>query len=244
MSTEDAPATIEDPLSLSRDEVIAIVSRAHLGSASADSKRAAETLAARSKLPQRVAENLGAGLGQWDFFPEIAEIVDFAFAYVAPETTEDVWAIARTWAADDAGSRKTLMTLVGRDILHHELKRIDVPELRELIEEGRPARAREIRERLGLPVATRPQGKASRAASPGTPKAPKAEKAIPARMPKPEFKRPPPAAPPPAARRFHHPKFGDGVLKAQEGEGPEAKLTIRFDGGEKILLARFVSELP
>jgi hypothetical protein len=238
-----------DPTSapLSRDELIALVGRAHLGSASADDQRAGATLAAHSRLPKRVAENLGAGFGQWDFFPEIEDIVDFAVAYVPPTTQEELWTLARTWAADDAASRPTLMTLVGRDILHHELRRIDVPSLRELVDEPKRTRARELRTNLGLDVSPLAQAKAAAGAprparnTKSAAAAPKWE--IPARMPKPEFKAPAKPGPTPEARRFRHPKFGDGVLRAQDGAGPEAKLTIEFANGPKTLLARFVTEL-
>lgn len=234
--------------SLSREELIALVSRAHLGSASADSQRAGATLAAHSRLPKRVAENLGAGFGQWDFFPEIADIVDFAVAYVPPTTQEELLALARTWAADDAASRPTLMSLVGRDILDHELRRIDVPSLRALVDEPKPARARELRTALGLDVPPLGQKKApagARRPAQGTKSAPAAPKReIPTRMPKPEFKPPAKPAPAPAPKRYRHPKFGDGVLRAQDGAGPEAKLTIEFPTGPKTLLARFVTELP
>ncbi|HEX8796173.1 MAG TPA: hypothetical protein VF765_34725 [Polyangiaceae bacterium] len=232
---------------LSREELIALVGRAHLGSASADDERAGATLAAHSRLPKRVAENLGAGFGQWDFFPEIPDIVDFAVGYVPPTSEEELWALARTWAADDAASRPTLMTLVGRDILDHELRRIDVPTLRELVDEPKPARARELRMNLGLDVPPLAQTKAAAGArrprreTKGAPAAPKRE--IPTRMPKPEFKAPAKPAPAPEAKRYRHPKFGDGVLRAQDGAGPEAKLTIEFATGPKMLLARFVTEL-
>ena len=232
---------------LSREELIALVRRAHLGSASADHQRAGATLAAHSRLPKRVAENLGQGLGQWDFFPEIPDIVDFAVAYVPPTTQEELWALARTWAADDAASRRTLMTLVGRDILDQELRRIDVPSLRELVDEPRPARARELRMSLGLDVPPLAQARAAPGArrpareTKSAPTAPKRE--IPTRMPKPEFKAPAKPAPAPPAKRYRHPKFGDGVLRAQDGAGPEAKLTIEFATGPKTLLARYVTEL-
>jgi hypothetical protein len=49
--------------------------------------------------------------------------------------------------------------------------------------------------------------------------------------------------PPPPPRRFQHPKFGEGVLERLEGEGPDAKLTIKFGAGSKTLLARYVSEV-
>jgi hypothetical protein len=232
---------------LSREDLIALVRRAHLGSASADDQRAGATLAAHSHLPKRVAENLGAGFGQWDFFPEIPAIVDFAVAYVPPTTEEELWALARAWAADDAASRPTLMTLVGRDILDQELRRIDVPSLRELIDEQRPTRARELRMNLGLDVAPLAQTKAAARgrrpaqATKSAPAAPKRE--IPLRMPKPEFRAPAKPAPAPEAKRYRHPKFGDGVLRAQDGAGPEAKLTIEFATGPRTLLARFVTEL-
>ena len=237
-------SSTEESTTLSREEVIALVTRAHLGSKTEDSKLAGTTLAAQSKLPQRVAENLGAGFGQWDFFPEIADIVDFALAYVPPANEEDVWKLARAWAADDAASRQTLLTLVGREILQHELRRIDIPALREMIEEGRPERARELRAALGLEVPAGPKAKAARKAPAKRGAAPTSAPDTPRRMPKPEFKPPPKAAPPPEAKRYQHPKFGEGVLQSQEGSGPEAKLTIKFEGGPKTLLARFVTEVP
>lgn len=233
----------------SRDELITMVAHAHKDAPYAESALAGRTLAAQSKLPKVVAENLGAGFGQWDFFPEAAEIVDFALAYAPPSTPDEVWAIARAWAADDADARPTVLALIGRDILQHELRRIDVPELRALIDETSAARARELRVQLGLAVAAEPVGgarpKAARAPSPkkrasaGGP-----AREIPTRMPKPEFKRPPPPPPPVAAKRFQHPKFGEGVLVSQEGAGEGAKLTIAFEGGPKTLLARFVTEIP
>jgi hypothetical protein len=232
---------------LSREELIALVKCAHMGSASADDQRASATLAAHSRLPKRVAENLGAGFGQWGFFPEISDIVDFAVAYVPPTTQEQLWALARTWAADDAAARHTLMALVGRDILDHELRRIDVPSLREVVDEHRPTRARELRMSLGLDAPPLAPAKAaagprrSTQATKGAPAAPKRE--ITTRMPKPEFRAPAKPAPAPEAKRYRHPKFGDGVLRAQDGAGPEAKLTIEFATGPKTLLARFVTEL-
>ncbi len=75
-------------------------------------------------------------------------------------------------------------------------------------------------------------------------KPPAAEKRPPpTQMPKPDFKRPAKAAPPADAKRFQHPKFGVGVLEAQDGVGPDAKLTIKFESGSKTLLARYVTEL-
>jgi hypothetical protein len=57
-----------------------------------------------------------------------------------------------------------------------------------------------------------------------------------------------PTAPPaggvePTAPRFRHPKFGLGVLVRREGQGPEAKLTVRFDSSEKTVLARFLEQV-
>jgi hypothetical protein len=62
-------------------------------------------------------------------------------------------------------------------------------------------------------------------------------------MPKPKLKAPAKPAAAPEPKRYRHPKFGDGVLRAQDGVGPEAKLTIEFATGQKTLLARFVTEL-
>jgi hypothetical protein len=214
-------------------------------------------LAAQSRLPKVIAENLGAGFGQWDFFPEAADIVDFAFAYVPPETEEELWTLARAWAADDALARPTLMALVGREIVQHELRRIAIPALAAFFDEARPARARELRVTLGLEVAPAapPKTKSATprskpAAAPASAKSaapPSVTAASPpstgARMPKPEFKRAAKAPPPADAKRFEHPKFGQGVLQSQDGVGPEAKLTIKFEGGPKTLLAKYVTEL-
>jgi hypothetical protein len=224
----------------SRDELVAMVAHAHGDASYAESTLAGRTLAAQSKLPNIVAVNLGAGFGQWDFFPNAAEIVDFALAYVPPSSSDEVWAIARAWAADDAHARPTILALIGREILQHELRRLNVADdLRAVVEETRPTRARELRANAGLEVA------AAAAAPPAkAPRVKRAPKEIPTRMPKPEFKRPAAPPPPPAARQFQHPKFGEGVLVSQDGAGDDAKLTIKFGVGTKTLLARFVTELP
>jgi len=250
MSTHDEPSA-EPPLS--RDELIALVARAHQGFAYGEATLAGRKLAAQSKLPKAIAENLGAAFGQWDFFPEAADIVDFACAYVPPRTEEDIWALARAWASDDATGRPTLLALVGREILQHELRRIEVPKLRALMDETRPAPARAMRASLGLEVPAAPPAKAPKApgkrpktaaASHGRGAAPAQGGSLPVRMPKPAFVRSAKAAPPPPARRLFHPKFGEGVLESQDGVGPEAKLTIKFESGSKILLARYVTEIP
>jgi DNA helicase-2/ATP-dependent DNA helicase PcrA len=42
--------------------------------------------------------------------------------------------------------------------------------------------------------------------------------------------------------RVHHPQFGRGVVVGQEGRGPDARLTVRFEGAiTKKVLARFLS---
>jgi len=230
---------------LPRDELVALVSSAHRGAAYRDSAEAGRALAAQSKLPKVIAENLGAGFGQWDFFPEIEDLVDFALAYAPPASEEEVWAMARAWASDDARGRQTPMVLVGREILQHELRRIEIPQLRELFDEVSPARAHALRARLGLDVPAEPRAKApGKARKPaGDKRAPGPVRAIPTTMPKPEFKRPPPPPPPSAPRRFAHPKFGAGTLASQDGEGPDAKLTITFAAGSKTLLARYVTEV-
>lgn len=234
----------------SREELITMVTRAHGSAPYAESALAGRTLAASSKLPKIVAENLGAGFGQWDFFPSASEIVDFALGYVSPETPEDALALARAWAADDAGRRPTPLALVGREILQHELRRFDLPALRAVVDEVDPARARELRIGLGLEVAPEGKSAATTAAKSASPKPKRAAaaagppRAIPTRMPRPEFKRPPPAPAAADAKRFSHPKFGDGVLVSQDGLGEDAKLTIKFAAGTKTLLARFVTEVP
>ena len=240
----------DDPsaVPLSREELVTMVGRAHHDSAYGESTLAGKTLAAQSKLPKLIAENLGAGFGQWDFFPEASDIVDFACAYVPPSTVEEVWALARAWAEDDAASRHTILALVGREILIHELRRVDVPQLRELFEEKRSTRALTLRTTLGLAVpAAAPEKPKRKPATPGGPgatkAAPKAKFEIPARMPKPVFVPPPKREPPPPPKKFQHPKFGIGVLESQAGVGAEAKLTIKFEVGSKTLLAQFVTEV-
>ena len=42
-------------------------------------------------------------------------------------------------------------------------------------------------------------------------------------------------------RRVHHVKFGHGTVLDAEGEGPDMKLTVRFTGSIKKVLARFVT---
>jgi hypothetical protein len=194
---------------------------------------------------------LGAGFGQWDFFPEAADIVDFACGYTRPSTENELWEVARAWAADDAAARPTVMALIGRDVVQQELRRIDVPKLRALIDESSPARARDLRASLGLAVRSQGQAKATRDA-PARRDKPAPAKPAPARapaeagatrMPKPEFRPPVKAAPLPPAKRFAHPKFGTGVLESQDGVGPEAKLRIKFESGSKSLLAKYVTEL-
>lgn len=260
MTTEGTETTTEATPPLTRDELIALLTRAHGASAYAESSLAGKTLAAQSKLPKLVAENLGAGFGQWDFFPEIAAIVDFACNYVPPVNEEDMWTLAREWATDDAAGKHTTLRLIGQDLFIHELRRIDVPKLRALFEERRPGRALAIREELGLPVpekrarATKPEKAAPTAgaasASPdGTPGEPKPARVAlstsdgPIKMPKPKFVPPPKAPPPPPAKRYTHPKFGEGVLEAQAGVGDEAKLTVKFAGGSKTLLAKYLTEV-
>jgi hypothetical protein len=249
---------------LSREELVALVTRAHVGAPYAECKVAGAALADQSKLPRLIAENLGAGFGQWTFFPEASEIVEFASAYAPPATSDDVWSLARQWAADDAASRRTVLALVGKELLQTELRRIDVPELRALFAEPRGAGALVLRKQLGLDVPAprtpaptvggggdAPSPKRAEARPPRAPKVPAAAvKRVPVemtvdgvmKMPKPKFERAK-REPEPAARHFAHPKFGAGVLERIDGVGDDAKLTIRFPSGTKTLLARFVTEV-
>jgi hypothetical protein len=251
MPTSDEPAPNNPPMP--RDELVALVARSLAGSSTSESALAGRALAAQSQLPKLVAENLGAGFGQWDFFPDAADIVDFACAYARPSTEEELWTLARSWASDDAAARPTVMALIGRDVLQQELRRIDVPKLRELVDELKPTRARELRVSLGLEVgadAKAPGGAPAPRRKPTAPKPAPSEVRVEApaearemRMPKPVFKRPEKAAPPPPAKRFEHPKFGAGVLESRDGVGPDAKLTIKFESGSKTLLAKYVTEV-
>jgi hypothetical protein len=233
-----------DAAPVSRSELVTLVARSLQGASYAETKVAGQELASQSKLPRLIAENLGAGFGQWDFFPEAAEIVDFALAYTPPSTEEEVWALARKWAADDAAGRHTLLALVGRDVLQQELRRIAVPKLRELFDEVDPAREIALRKELGLEAPAGAPAPKRKAVGPRTPRAPVVKREIPTRMPKPEFKAPVKAPPPPPPKRFVHPKFGEGVLESQSGVGPEAKLTIKFASGSKTLQAQYLTELP
>jgi len=260
--TTDVDPALAAPAPASRAELVAMVSKAHQASSYADSSVAGKALAAQSRLPKLVAENLGAGFGQWDFFPEIGDIVDFALAYAPPSTEEEVWALARSWAADDAAGRRTVLVLVGKEILQHELRRVEVPKLRELFDEARPARALALRASLGLEMPPAAPPRAAKKRAPATPASPAASPDsaagapgpapprvppapdVPARMPKPAIVKPPKAPPPAPPKRFRHPKFGDATLVTADGAGPDAKLTLKFEVGTKILLARYVVELP
>jgi hypothetical protein len=58
-----------------------------------------------------------------------------------------------------------------------------------------------------------------------------------------------PAAPAPAGgrdgaggeERVRHPTFGVGVVLRRDGDGPDAKVVVRFEAGDKVLVARFVA---
>jgi len=243
MTTRDEIESADPPLT--RDELVKLVAHAHRDASYGESARAGRLLAAQSQVPRLVAENLGAGLGQWDFFPEAEEIVDFALAYAPPSNEEEVWTLARAWASVDAAAGRSVLALVGREILQLELRRIDVPVLRELFEEADPARARDLRCRLGLDVpAVAPANAPSKRTKRAAPKRAVGDvREIPTRMPKPAIRPPAKVAPPPP-KQFHHPKFGVGVLESQDGEGPGAKLTIRFGSGSRTLLAQYVTEVP
>lgn len=245
MTTEAAPIT--------REELVALVARAHHGAPYTECKQAGAELAAQSKLPKLIAENLGAGFGQWTFFPDAAEIVDFACAYAPPTTPDEVWALARTWAADDAASKHTVLALIGRDLLQTELRRIAVPELNAFFSE-RGATALATRERLGLEM---PKQKSREPAPESAPKKVAEPKPVRApikvtpvernadgtmKMPKPIPTRAKQEAPP-APRWFAHPKFGEGLLERVDGAGDDAKLTLKFESGTKTLQAKFVTEV-
>ena len=54
---------------LSREELITLVERTHKDASYADATAAGKVFTEHTKLPPKVAHNLGAGFGQWDFFP-------------------------------------------------------------------------------------------------------------------------------------------------------------------------------
>jgi hypothetical protein len=135
------------------------------------------------------------------------------------------------------------------------LRRIDVPKIRTLVVETNAARARELRAELGLdvPPSSAVKPPRARADKPVREKRPRPPPQAPApngdmlmKMPKPDWRAnaKPPPAPPPEPKRYSHPKFGEGVLQSSDGVGEDAKLTIKFEGGTKTLLARYVTELP
>lgn len=229
-----------------REELIPLVTKAHHDAPYAEATETGKLLAAESKLPKLVAQNLGAGFGQWNFFPEPAEIVDFALSYVPPEDEASMMELARKWSSDDAHDRHTILNLVGKEILTHELKRLDVPKLKELVEATRGTRALEVRKALGFEVPDMAVTEKKAARAPRARKEPAitAAREIPLKMPKPQFVKPPPKAPPPPARRFSHPKFGEGTLERSEGAGDDMKLTVKFETGTKTLLAKFLTEIP
>jgi len=237
-----------DEVPLTRDELITQVFKAHHGATYADASATGKALASQSKLPTVVAVNVGAGFGQWDFFPEATEIVDFALGYVPPSNEDEAMAMAKTWASDDANKRHTMLALIGRDILKHESRRLGLAKLQELCEETRATRANEMRKGLGLEIAAGAKldgpAKAPRESKPRAPKgAPKPEFQIPAMMPKPARAAPKKIEPRAPARRFSHPKFGEGVLERTEGVGEAAKHTVKFATGSKTLLAHFLTEI-
>ena len=230
-----------------RDELIPLIAKAHADAPYAEASEAGRLLAAESKLPRLVAQNLGAGFGQWDFFPEAAEVVDFALGYEPPADEDAMMELARKWASDDAQNRHTILNLVGNEILVHELKRLDVPKLKAMVEASRSTRALEARKALGFEI---PSGAIEKAAARTANREKKARepaitaaREIPLRMPKPQFVKPAPKAAPAAARRFSHPKFGVGLLEKTDGVGEEMKLTVKFESGTKTLLAKFLTEV-
>ena len=44
-------------------------------------------------------------------------------------------------------------------------------------------------------------------------------------------------------QRVQHSQFGKGVILDVNGKGPNAKLTVRFDAGVKVVIARFLTPL-
>ncbi|MCA3011652.1 MAG: hypothetical protein INH41_04545 [Myxococcaceae bacterium] len=44
-------------------------------------------------------------------------------------------------------------------------------------------------------------------------------------------------------QRVRHSQFGTGVVLDVAGNGPNAKLTVRFDAGVKVVIARFLTPL-
>ncbi len=231
---------------MEREELIALVSKAHLDSSVsyADAQAAGKAMVEASKLPALVAQNLGNGFGEWPFFPDVADVVDFALTYRPPTTEEELMSLARVWAEDEAQKKTTLMRLVGKEILLEELRRIDVPKLRELLKTRGEPQARALRKELGLAV--REGGGATAEKPKRAPRAPAPAATAtdgPVRMPKPKFVKPPPKALPAAVRRFSHPKFGEGTLEKSEGTGDDMKLTVKFEAGTKTLLAKFLTEI-
>ena len=214
-----------------RCRLVAMIARAHQASAYGESSVARKTLAAQSKLPKIIAENLGAGFGQWEFFPEASEIVDFAFAYVPPSTEDEVWALARSWASDDAAGRHTLMAGArrsGNSASRAPPDRDPRSSASSSKRLSRPARSR-FERASGSTSRRRPQligrRRSPRRSRNRRPR-PAPTRPIPTQMPKPEFKKPVKAGPAPPPKRFTHPKFGEGMLEAQDGTGDDAKLTI------------------
>jgi hypothetical protein len=213
------------PGDLSRDDLVALVARAYRAGASwSDGERAGQALAARSALPPEMAHQLGSGWGPLPFSGEPEELVDFALSYRAPSTAGELLALARLWAQDWIAGKKSLHAALGGDLVKQALSTVPLPELAPLmraLQRQREALMRAEMIKLGL-VSSLPEP---------LPEPPPAEPSAPA------------AAPVPVTRRFRHPKFGEGELLSEEGEGAQAKVTIRFRSGDKTLLASFVEPI-
>jgi hypothetical protein len=194
-----------------RAELEALLARVDANAPSVWWDRAGDALASMSKLPRELAHQLGSGTGQLPCWPPAAEIVDFALAYSPPTTRDEVLALARRWLEDEEAGRRSIHVAIGQALLQDAHRRLELRELDSII--------------AGLGVGTAPRRKValeSLRALVGI--APRARK----------------HAREPAVERVRHAKFGIGKVAHRAGSGDDAKLTIEFESGTKVLLARFV----
>jgi hypothetical protein len=113
----------------------------------------ARALVASSQLPGQLAasftDDLPRGQGA------SAEDVTFVLGYRPPTTVDEVWSTARAWATYEHGGRYSPRGYLGRALLELELARVDVPEIRAIIDGLRkipahPVAHRQYLERAGL----------------------------------------------------------------------------------------------
>jgi hypothetical protein len=113
----------------------------------------ARALVASSQLPGQLAASFTDDLPRDQ--GTSAENVAFVIGYRPPTAVDEVWGTARAWASYEHGGRYSPRGYLGRVLLELELARVDVPELRAIIDGLRkipahPVAHRQYLERAGL----------------------------------------------------------------------------------------------